>query len=154
VTSSIIQYLSHPTVGLLPPLIVDGDSPYTGNVTISTWHGLDSAPHDVVNSFGLYYSWAFHSPGLLPTDGTFGRSLGWRDDDTDQDETRFVDRVLQIVVQHRTELGLGVWVSDQVVDVHQATGYVVWGEALPGRIGLYTFPGTWWNLSWFLIPGS
>ncbi len=144
VPSSVIDFFVHPTIGQLTNHL-DGNGPYgPGDHLLTTWSdGGVSTP--VANSFGVL---VIVNGAIPPKLGyAFGASMGGA---TPFDGTEYQDRMLQVVVQHQLLLGLGGWITSQLVDIYSAAQLVMWEQLLPGRLGLYVAPGLHFDLQ-FLI---
>lgn len=134
VTSGIIDTALHPPLGLLTNLL-DGNGPYAGDNLLTTW--LDGATtRNVSDTFGVL---AIVNGAIPPKLGfELGAAMGGATPFTGDE---YEERLVQVVVQHQLTLGLGGWVTTQVVDSHFLAILILWQEALPGRIGVRTLPG-------------
>ena len=143
VSAGIIDTALHPPLGLLTNHL-DGNGPYTGDNMITTW--LDGAvTKSVGNTFGVIAV----AHGSIPVELglLFGASMGGATLFTGDE---YEVRLLQLVVQHQLLLGLGGWVTTQVIDSNALAVLVLWAEAIPGRLGIYTLPGMSFDLQFLL----
>jgi hypothetical protein len=134
ITSGIIDTALHPPLGLLTNLL-DGNGPFSGDNLLTTW--LDGATvRNVSDTFGCLVIVNGAIPPKLGLD--FGCAMGGATPFTGDE---YEERLAQVVVQHQLTLGLGGWVTTQVVDTNFLATLILWQEALPGRIGIRTLPG-------------
>jgi hypothetical protein len=134
ISSGIIDFALHPPLGLLTN-VLDANSPYSGDNTITTW--LDGATiRPVGDTFGVIVI----VTSLIPPNLGYviGAGLGGG---AIFEGTLYDLRLFQLVVQHQLALGLGGWVTTQQVQSHSLAALITWEEAIPGRIGLAVLPG-------------
>lgn len=134
VSAGIIDTALHPPLGLLTNLL-DGNGPYSGDNLLTTW--LDGATtRNVSDTFGCLVIINGAIPAKLGLD--LGCAMGGATPFTGDE---YEERLAQVVVQHQLTLGLGGWVTTQVVDTSFLATLILWQEALPGRLGIRTLPG-------------
>lgn len=146
-STGIIDILFGPGLSKMSSFL-DENGPYTGSVTLEHFHLTTSggtADWLTSQSFGV----------LVQLNGPISPGLkfvpGYVSDDTLIDQAFWFTRLYQIVVQH--QLGDGSWVVTQVVDGHTFPRFVLWEEALPGRIGVHTIPGISVDLFALMLTG-
>jgi hypothetical protein len=134
ISSGIIDSALHPPLGLLTN-VLDANSPYSGDATITTW-----SDGGTIRAVGDTFGVIVIVSSLIPTPlgYTIGAGLGGG---SIFEGTEYDLRLWQLVVQHQLALGLGGWVTTQLFDSHQLAAIVVWQEAIPGRLGLFVLPG-------------
>lgn len=124
---SLIDYALFPPLGLQNSFFVTA-SPFSfGSHTFTTFNGVTP----VSTTHGLYVT-----IDTVPV--PWGIQDGWQGPGSESADV-YIPRVGQVVVQH--QLGSGLWVSTEMIDVNVNGQMLQWQVALPGRIGLFVEPG-------------
>lgn len=142
----LVDLLFHPPLGVLSPFL-DYHGPFYGYFTFTVW-GSTPGPvfsdRSVTDTFGCLVN----INGAIPAG--LGFTNGWISDDFTADESRYDERLAQVVVQH--QFAGGGWITTQIANIHTVPAMVLWETALPGRIGLLTSPAVEIDMYYLLVP--
>jgi hypothetical protein len=142
----LVDLLFHPPLGVLAPYL-DYHGPFYGYYTFTVW-GSTPGPTIIDRTVGDTFGLIVSVNGSIPTG--LGFTNGWISSDLNYDESRYDERLAQIVVQH--QFASGGWVTTQVANVHTIPALVMWETALPGRIGLLTSPAVEIDMYYLMVP--
>lgn len=147
-SSALSDYLLHPTIGLLKP-VLDYYGPYEGTVTRTQWShtpGPVYSPWPVSRTYGVIVD----INGVIPP--KWGSAAGWVSDDGLYDATQLEPPIVQVVTQH--QFPTGRWTTTQSEWLNAAPSLVTWAVNFPGRIGLFVNPGLAVDLFYLVLAGE